>query len=403
MKSKLGLVLEGGGAKGSYHLGAYKALAEIGYKFNGIAGTSIGALNGALIAQGDWKKAYDLWSNISNGKIYGINEEAFNSLKRGDFSSENIEYAATVIGNIIKSKGIDTDNMKDLFFSILNEKKLRKSKIDLGVVTVKLPEFKTVEVFKKDIPKGEIHSYLMASANFPLFKRESNSQGNFIDGGIINNLPLNMLPSKGINELIAVRTFGVGVTKQYKNDSVDVTYIEPSKDLGATLDFDRETARRNLSLGYYDTYRTIKGYKGREFCIKPLSEDFSYINGLINTADSRILEAARVMGYKKINPKRFMFEKLLPQVADFLEIGDDISYEELILSFFEEVAKVLPVDKNRIYTADEFIREVRNQYDKSTENRNKFDIMPKIIQSSPFLSSFVKSDFYNFIMDIFFK
>lgn len=402
MRNKLGLVLEGGGAKGSYHLGVYKALNEMGYVFDGVAGTSIGALNGALIAQGDWQKAYDLWSNISNKKIYGINEDAFNSLKKGDFSSENIEYAAGVIGNIIKSKGIDTMNMKTLFFSQLNEKKLRKSKIDLGIVTIKLPEFKPVEIFKKDIPKGEIASYLMASANFPLFKRESNNQGNFIDGGLLNNLPLNMLPTKGINDLIAVRTFGVGITKSYKNPKVKVTYIEPSKNLGATLDFDRDTARRNLNLGYFDTYRTLKGYKGKEFCIKPLREDFSYINTLIYTADSNILKAAKVMGYKNINPKRFMFEKLLPQVADYLEMGMSTSYEELVLSFFEEVAKVLPVDKNRIYSADEFIREVRTLYRKEKKSLNKFIEMPKIIQNSTFLSSFVKNDFFNFIMDIFF-
>lgn len=403
MKNKLGLVLEGGGAKGSYHLGVYKALREMGYKFSGIAGTSIGALNGALLAQGDWQKAYDLWYNISNRKVYGLNDDVFHGLKKGDFSPENIEYVADFIGGIIKRKGIDTMNMKTLFFSFLDEKKLRRSKTDLGIVTVKLPDFKAIEVFKKDIPKGDIPAYLMASANFPLFKREVMSQGNFIDGGLLNNLPLNMLPSKGINQLIAVRTLAVGFTKPFKNPDVEVIYIEPSKNLGAMLDFNRDTARRNLSLGYFDAYRTIKGYKGREFCIKPLREDFSYINGLLNTADNRIIKAATVMGYKNINPKRFMFEKLLPQVAEYLELGINTSYEELILSFFEEIAKVLPVDKNRIYSADEFIGEVRLQYSKKGERLNKFNIMPKVIQNSPFLSSFIKNDFFNFIMDIFFK
>ena len=45
----LGLALEGGGAKGSYEIGAYIALKELGFKFDAVAGTSIGSLNAAFI------------------------------------------------------------------------------------------------------------------------------------------------------------------------------------------------------------------------------------------------------------------------------------------------------------------------------------------------------------------
>ncbi len=48
-----GLVLEGGGTKGAYQIGAYKALRELGIEFQGVTGTSIGALNGAFIIQND--------------------------------------------------------------------------------------------------------------------------------------------------------------------------------------------------------------------------------------------------------------------------------------------------------------------------------------------------------------
>ncbi len=49
-----GLVLEGGGAKGSYQIGAYKALKELGIEIGGVAGTSVGAINSALIIQDNW-------------------------------------------------------------------------------------------------------------------------------------------------------------------------------------------------------------------------------------------------------------------------------------------------------------------------------------------------------------
>ena len=58
-----GLVLEGGGTKGAYQLGAYKALKELGVEFDGVVGTSIGALNAAFIVQGDYEIMKDIWLN----------------------------------------------------------------------------------------------------------------------------------------------------------------------------------------------------------------------------------------------------------------------------------------------------------------------------------------------------
>ena len=59
-----GLVLEGGGTKGAYQLGAYKALKELGMEFDGIVGTSIGALNAAFIIQGDYNKLIKLYNPV---------------------------------------------------------------------------------------------------------------------------------------------------------------------------------------------------------------------------------------------------------------------------------------------------------------------------------------------------
>lgn len=52
-----GLILAGGGAKGAYQIGAWKAMRELDIEFEAIAGASIGAINGAMIAQGDFDDA----------------------------------------------------------------------------------------------------------------------------------------------------------------------------------------------------------------------------------------------------------------------------------------------------------------------------------------------------------
>lgn len=398
MGKKFGLVLEGGGAKGAYHIGVYRALYEMGYRFDAIAGTSIGALNGAILAQGDWENIYNLWYNSSNKAAYGIDDDVFKTI-----TPESAKYAVSVIREAIKGGGLNIDSMKTLFLEIFDEKKLRESPIDLGIVTVKLPDFKTVELFKDQIPEGDIFSYLIASANFPLYKTKNSIDGNFVDGGFRNNLPINMLPEKGITDIIAVRTFAIGLTKSFNDPNINVTYIEPSKNLGSMLDFGREKARNNLKLGYFDAYRTIMKYFGREFCIIPLTEDFSYINHILDTGDDRIIRAAKIMGYNNVNPKRFLFEKLLPQVADYLDLGLETSYEVVILSFFEEIAITLNIDRDTIYGAEEFIKLVRDSFFKEHKSYNRYKKLPKIIQNNFFLSSFVKSDFFHFIMAIFFE
>lgn len=56
LTKEYGLVLDGGGARGAYQIGAWKALREAGVKIEAVAGTSVGALNGALICMVTLKK-----------------------------------------------------------------------------------------------------------------------------------------------------------------------------------------------------------------------------------------------------------------------------------------------------------------------------------------------------------
>lgn len=68
--SNTGLVLAGGGGKGAYQVGALLALREIGiHRFAGVAGTSVGALNGALVAQGGLDDAKMIWRTIKPQRV----------------------------------------------------------------------------------------------------------------------------------------------------------------------------------------------------------------------------------------------------------------------------------------------------------------------------------------------
>ena len=67
----IGLVFAGGGGKGSYEIGVWKYLHEIGLDqyVRAVSGTSVGALNASLFVGGSYELAEELWLNISQKKI----------------------------------------------------------------------------------------------------------------------------------------------------------------------------------------------------------------------------------------------------------------------------------------------------------------------------------------------
>lgn len=94
---KVGFVLGGGGARGSYEIGVWEALNELSIKPDIVTGTSVGALNGALIAQGNFEAARDIWLSATNEKILG---DGFNGrLKKGDLLNNIAAFAKEFIEN----------------------------------------------------------------------------------------------------------------------------------------------------------------------------------------------------------------------------------------------------------------------------------------------------------------
>ncbi|MFA7532840.1 MAG: patatin-like phospholipase family protein [Tissierellaceae bacterium] len=201
-----GLVLEGGGAKGSYHIGVYKALMEEGIDIGGVVGTSIGALNGAMIVQGDYDKCYELWSRISYSMVIDVDDREIEKLMELRPIRENFPFIKEKIKSFIGDKGFDITPLKALLEEYIDEEKIRSSHMEFGIVTINLSEFKPLYIFLEDIPEGELTHYLLASAYLPFFKSERIRGKRYLDGGFYDNLPYRMLLNKGYKDLILIRT-----------------------------------------------------------------------------------------------------------------------------------------------------------------------------------------------------
>ena len=64
------IVFSGGGARGAYQIGVWKALRKLNMKFDIVTGTSVGAFNGALYVQGNFRKAYKIWWNMKSDFVF---------------------------------------------------------------------------------------------------------------------------------------------------------------------------------------------------------------------------------------------------------------------------------------------------------------------------------------------
>lgn len=259
----LGLVLEGGGAKGAYQVGVVKALLESGLVFQGIVGVSIGAINGAVIAQGDFERLEQVWRNLGPESIFSESElEIMRSVAYENFTTDFITQMPKTVKQILEQGGVDKSKMMDVIKSMVNEGKLRATKKVFGLTTISLTKRKGLELFKEDIPEGKLTDYIMASACLPGFKSMDIDGELFLDGGLFNLCPVNMLLDKGFDEIIVIDLKGPGIRKVALNPKSNIQYIKAKVDLGSTLSFTPERIALNMKLGYIDGMNFIKKTRG---------------------------------------------------------------------------------------------------------------------------------------------
>jgi len=354
----LGLALEGGGARGAFHMGAVKALLEAGYRFDGVAGTSIGALNAAIIAQGDFTAGYQAWERMNNTLLLGIDEEQLEKIRQGKIDRETLRLITAKGRELIENRGIDTHRMRQVIEGMVDEEKLRRSPVDFGLVTVSLPDFKPVELFKEDIPPGKITEYIMASANFPGFRLEPIDGKFYLDGGLYDNIPINLLAAKGYREIIAIRTMSPGIIQEVKYPQLQLTTIRPSQDLGRMLDFDHRLILRNMEMGYYDALRVLRHLAGIRYYLQPLAEA-ELICRLSQLPGEAILRLGKILEVREMQPQRMLFEKVLPKAAQLLSLKPAATYQDIVVALLERLAEKGGLETFRIYSLPEFLAELQ--------------------------------------------
>ena len=253
---KRALVLSGGGSKGAYQLGVYKALKKLGIKIDIITGTSIGAINGAILTSGNYRKLKKMWTNMETTTLFNMGFE-----NTSDYKKAAKEF--------LNNKGLKFDKAESFLYKILDEEQIRKSKIDYGLVTVNLKTRVPKMLSKNMIPKGKLISYIIASAScFPAVEKKEIDGEYYIDGGYYDNLPINLAIDMGADEIIAVDLSAIGIKQKVKDKEVKIDYLKMSDKTSFIIDFNPTNSRKAIKMGYNDTMKYYSKLDGITFTFK---------------------------------------------------------------------------------------------------------------------------------------
>lgn len=320
MKNEYGLVLAGGGTKGAYEVGAWKALKEMNINVTAISGASIGAINAALIIQDDFEKLLNIYETINVENIVDVKDKLRN--KKNILSPKNVVPLAT---EYVKLKGFDNKPLREMMEKYLDIDKIYGSKIDFGMTTYSKKNKTSLEVFKEDIPKDEFIDYLLATACFPIFKEQKIGEEEYVDGGYYDNVPVNMLTKKGYKNIIVIDISKDGLKRKMISKNTYVKIVRPVEDLGGIFDFDKQRMQKNMTMGYLDTLKAFNKLQGHTYYFT--IEEF---NKLVSTFNLNTLYG------------------------------------------LEYAAKIYNIDRYKIYTAEEFLKLVLEKHEKYQSQYNKF-------------------------------
>ncbi|MDE5965257.1 MAG: patatin-like phospholipase family protein [Lachnospiraceae bacterium] len=258
---KWGLVLCGGGAKGAYQIGVWRALIEYGLfdKITGISGDSIGAINEIMMAGLDYKAAEDIWSRINFLTIFDTEPDLID-FEEGTFSR---------------------NEMLELMRQFVDYEKISGSPLDLFVNityigtnrdgTERRPVYETLN----HKTNQQIEKLIMASSALPIIYEPVMIDGYYYrDGGMTDNMPIKPLYEKGYRKIIVAALSDKSVINTDAYPDCELLMIRPSKNLGdlfaGTLNFSRQQIEVRMELGYRDALRMLKAHFDENMTVEQL-------------------------------------------------------------------------------------------------------------------------------------
>ncbi|MGL5354268.1 MAG: patatin-like phospholipase family protein [Clostridium sp.] len=263
--TKIGLVLAGGGARGAYQIGALIALREllIDKYIKVISGTSIGALNAILFMKGNLDEAIEIWSKIDNASILPTSEHnlMFRSMLL-HFGVNNISFIKKYMPKIILGGNISRVGLIDIMDKI-NLQFIKECDLICYAACTELEKLDTKYFRINDYNEEDIRKILLATSAIPMiYDCEEIEGGKYLDGGIVDNVPIKPVYEEGCDIIIVVHLAKVSEINRRLFPNTHIIEILPTiiEDglFKGTLEFEKEMTKKRINTGYEDTIEIIK-------------------------------------------------------------------------------------------------------------------------------------------------
>ncbi len=300
---KRALVLSGGGARGAFQYGALKYIYEnirqprADYRFDIIAGVSVGALNGAMVAMDKVDELGEIWNTITKDQVYKgslsplaaafrillgkksllNNDPLYNQLEQYVFLQDIQSWCDFRIGVVSLTTGeyraLNARNMK-------TDQDLQKAVLASTAIPVLWPPVESVQTshppdappelvdggVRNFSPLGDVieddpEEVIIINCNSSKITTDVNASKNIpnIVRRVVGEITLNELFRTDVREFLRINT----LVKQAESADFELKkpdgtpyvayrshYIEPEENIGETLDFSRATLDARIRKGY---------------------------------------------------------------------------------------------------------------------------------------------------------
>lgn len=264
---KVGLALAGGGARGAYQIGVWKAFKEAGLSkhISVVSGASVGSINAVLFSLGNYDLAEELWMSLDKDTLFQTNKDTIKRLftEGWQFFTKGV-YDTTTFEQMMDD--VLDEDMKpviDVYIATtaiggMNKKFLRVVKAN---IKYHLKKEKDNLIYHKanTLSKQKLKKLVLASCAIPIVFRPVTLDGEtYYDGGILSNMPINPLSKCDCDHIIVVDLFRHNFHKRTEQKDNRIKIIYPKRSLGGILDFNPKKIKRRFDLGYQDGITFLK-------------------------------------------------------------------------------------------------------------------------------------------------
>ena len=263
---KVGLVLSGGGGKGAYELGVWKAIKELGIDkyITAVSGASIGAMNAVLFAQNDYEEALNMWREVTLEKFLPINNKEL--IKKGvtlAIGSKTLDAVRKHMPRLLEQGDVPRDGAIEMISKYMNFEKLNSTGINCYVACTETTEFKAEYFRINDYDEETARDMILASSSLPMIYESVEVFGKkYLDGGLVDNTPIKPLYDEKCDIIITVLLSKEVKIERKQFPKAKIISIVPSemenKVLEGLLNLDEEAKNKRIDTGYEDTKNLLE-------------------------------------------------------------------------------------------------------------------------------------------------